>query len=147
MEDSERQATSIESRAQGTVVTGAVNKFSVHNKKPSTVNKEVECYIVATQDTYELILIVQPVGKSVGNVNRRGTSKVDARLRISRENRKNGKVHQVYGTDSRNSSDDYAFRVGQINAEDDNIMVNVGNVDLKMVVDSVATWNIMGRPI
>lgn len=35
----------------------------------------------------------------------------------------------------------------QINSVDDNIVVNVGNVDLNMIIDSGASCNIMGRPV
>jgi hypothetical protein len=87
MEDSERQATSIEGRTQGTVVTGAVNKVSVHNKKPSTVNKEVECYNCGYAGHIRTNPSCPARGKKCRKCKQTGHFESRCKTRISRENR------------------------------------------------------------
>ena len=62
--------------------------------------------------------------------------------------RKQGKVQQMLEQLPNVSSDDeYAFSVNQINSVTENIVVNVGNVDLKMIINSGASCNIIGKQL
>jgi acetolactate synthase regulatory subunit len=45
------------------------------------------------------------------------------------------------------SDDEYAFSVNQIYSVTENIVINVGNVDLKMIIDSGASCNIIGKQL
>ena len=54
-------------------------------------------------------------------------------------NSKHGQIRHIFNQDfarEPSSGDDYTFSVNQVNSVTDNIVVNVGSVDLKMIIDS-----------
>ncbi|CAG2254945.1 unnamed protein product [Mytilus edulis] len=66
----------------------------------------------------------------------------------TKDKSKHGKIRQVVEQPQNNTDDEeYVFSmigVNQINSVCDNIVVNIGNVNLKMIIDSGASCNIMG---
>lgn len=51
------------------------------------------------------------------------------------------------GATDRISDNKYAFSVNSVNSVVENVNVNVGNVNLKMIIDSGASCNILGKPL
>nr|XP_022336145.1 uncharacterized protein LOC111132611 [Crassostrea virginica] len=146
MEDSERQATSIESQVptQGS----SVNKVSVQNKH--FVKKTISrCYSCG----YEGHLRNDPncpakgkkcrKCKQIGHFERQCKTKDKDHVK-----RRHGKIrHVVEQPDQSDEEKAYAFSVNQNSILNDGIVVNVGDVDFNMIIDSGASCNIMGMSL
>ncbi|XP_062609444.1 uncharacterized protein K02A2.6-like [Saccostrea cucullata] len=142
LEDSERQATSIEGRAQG-AITGVVNKVSVQNKKHFAKKTNSKCEGHLRNDPK-----CPARGKKCHKCKQTGHFEKMCKTKDRGEKRKPGKIHHI--TDQSGQSDEdkvYAFRVHQNSVLNDSPVVNVGNVDLSMIIHSGASCNIMGMPL
>ncbi|XP_061195212.1 uncharacterized protein K02A2.6-like [Saccostrea echinata] len=147
MEDSERQATSIEGRTQG-AVTGVVNKVSVQNKKHFVKKTNGKCFSCG----YEGHLRNDPKcparGKKCHKCKQVGHFEKMCKTKDRGAKGKPGNIRHI--TEQSGQSDDskvYAFRVHQNSVLSDSLVVNIGDVDLSMIIDSGASCNIMGMPL
>ncbi|XP_048729723.2 uncharacterized protein K02A2.6-like [Ostrea edulis] len=151
MEDSERQAKSIET--QGQSVKSDINKVNYSKDKfgAKTVrsSKSQICYSCGLEGHIRTDPKCPARGKKcrkckqVGHFERQCKTKDKPKTKYKPE-----KIRQVSQQQTHTSSDDdYAFSINQINAVCENIVVSVGNVNLKMIIDSGASCNIMGRPL
>ncbi|CAG2207858.1 unnamed protein product [Mytilus edulis] len=128
MEDSERQAKSIEGQGQVNMIQSKATCYSCGREGhirtdpscPARGKKCRKCKIVGHFD----------------------------KVCKTKDKSKHGKIRQVVEQPQNNTDDEeYVFSmigVNQINSVCENIVVNIGNVNLKMIIDSGASCNIMG---
>ncbi|CAG2215581.1 unnamed protein product [Mytilus edulis] len=124
MEDSERQAKSIEGQGQVNMIQskscGREGHIRTDPSCPARGKKCRKCKIVGHFD----------------------------KVCKTKDKSKHGKIRQVVEQPQNNTDDEeYVFSmigVNQINSVCENIVVNIGNVNLKMIIDSGASCNIMG---
>ena len=147
MEDSERQATAIESQVptQGS----SVNKVSVQNKH--FVKKTISrCYSCGYEGHFLRNDPNCPAKgkkcrkcKQIGHFERQCKTKDKDHVK-----RRHGKIrHIVEQPDQSDEEKAYTFSVNQNSILNDGIVVNVGDVDLNMIIDSGASCNIMVMPL
>ncbi|CAC5404852.1 unnamed protein product [Mytilus coruscus] len=153
MEDSERQAESIEGQGQVNMIQSkgkqyGKNSFNSGNKSFNSGNKSTctaTCYSCGRESHIRTDPSCPARGKKcrkckiVGHFDK---------VCKTKDKSKHGKIRQVVEQPQNNTDDEeYVFSmigVNQINSVCENIVVNIGNVDLKMIIDSGASCNIMG---
>ncbi|CAG2188483.1 unnamed protein product [Mytilus edulis] len=153
MEDSERQAKSIEGQGQVNMIQSkgkqyGKNSFNSGNKSFNSGNKSTctaTCYSCGREGHIRTDPSCPARGKKcrkckiVGHFDK---------VCKTKDKSKHGKIRQVVEQPQNNTDDEeYVFSmigVNQINSVCDNIVVNIGNVNLKMIIDSGASCNIMG---
>jgi hypothetical protein len=153
-EDSARQAKAIENHMQA--VKSDVNRVqfvkkkspganSSHSAKPASI-----CYSCGFEGHLRIDPKCLARGKKCRKCSQVGHFEKQCKTKDRNKHfkRKQGKVQQVSEQPPNVSSDDeYAFNVNQINSVTENIVVNVGNVDLKMIIDSGTSCNIIGKQL
>ncbi|CAG2245497.1 unnamed protein product [Mytilus edulis] len=153
MEDSERQAKSIEGQGQVNMIQSkgkqyGKNSFNSGNKSFNSGNKSTctaTCYSCGREGHIRTDPSCPARGKKcrkckiVGHFDK---------VCKTKDKSKHGKIRQVVEQPQNNTDDEeYVFSmigVNQINSVCENIVVNIGNVNLKMIIDSGASCNIMG---
>ncbi|CAC5363364.1 unnamed protein product [Mytilus coruscus] len=148
MEDSERQAKSIEGQGQVNMIQSkgkqyGKNSFNSGNKSFNSGNKytcTATCYSCGREGHIRTDPSCPARGKkcrkckSVGHFDK---------VCKTKDKSKHGKIRQVVEQPQNNTDDEeYVFSmigVNQINSVCENIVVNIGNVDLKMIIDSGAS--------
>ncbi|CAC5383107.1 unnamed protein product [Mytilus coruscus] len=156
MEDSERQAKSIEGQGQVNMIQSkgkqyGKNSFNSGNKSFNSGNKSTctaTCYSCGREGHIRTDPSCPARGKKcrkckiVGHFDK---------VCKTKDKSKHGKIRQVVEQAQNNTDDEeYVFSmigVNQINSVCENIVVNIGNVDLKMIIDSGASCNIIEEPL
>lgn len=146
MEDSERQATSIENQPQG-ASSNVVNKVSVQHKRRFVKKTNSKCYSCGYEGHLRNDPRCPAKGKKCRKCNEVGHFERQCKTKNWSAKGKHGRVHNI--TEQPDQGDEdiaYAFSVRN-SVLDDGLAVNVGGVDLSMIIDSGASCNIMGMPL